>query len=890
MRRVSRQQVQRKQGGMTPQKKKPGSASTPVGTPTAMAGGTMGAATVAAGTGGSGVKKEPPMLATPIMSPGMTNPYMHPYGGLPSPFYGMSMPPMGMGMASPGSGGGGSGGGSGGAGGENEILYQYCATILEQNPNAAASIPPPTPSPVAPPSVATTPVAPVSKKRKKAATSTEEKKESAAATATTTAAATGAATAAGGPKKRAKRAPAASPARAAPAVTTTASGRKSKRSKRAIESEEEAEEEEDPELDELLEEEDSDEDMLEEDESDEEPEDDTPARSPPPKTKAGGKAGAKAGKAGGSGKPLALNTESGLISLATLASPSVPGGRPLTMDFTPSAANGINFGLSSLGHLIPPTPISSSTGGSAFPLASPASSLMQSFAEGDPISSPHVNPAHLSTLQYDEAGRMGRFVQPQVFQFEDGTEGGGAGGSNGATQRLDFQHTHVSSPSPANSGAGSGGVGAQLSASPSSTHSLKHLGARGTAGGHFLEFLQSPSRSSPRHLQKTPNSAGSAANSPPPSTATATNAAAATGSAGAALASRSSTALGLPPLQTPPKLSSHSTGFSAAILTTPISSSGAHLSSLSAGGTGGGHAESSAPSSMPPTHPTSAGGMFSPMAQLTQTLTSNIGRNKAQTSRLLHAKDESAGSSALMTGMSPRNAFFSPSVSPRNILSSSMLHSPSVGGHSGAMVGASRSGNNSRSTSPFRSSLHVPQSSHPSSSTSPLPSPARHLNIGRSYSPPASPSNYQQLLANSAHTSSSASNALLALSPFTTQRKIDAPSGATLQSVTAAALDAAQKEGSPESKRMDTVPAAAATSMGAPAAPVAAPSAAPSTSASPPLIQPNPANAPRSRRFDWAIPPAKPGAATPANASAGATATPAAAAGKPAETPSSYMA
>jgi hypothetical protein len=287
---------------------------------------------------------------------------------------------------------------------------------------------------------------------------------------------------------------------------------------------------------------------------------------------------------------------------------------------------------------------------------------------------------------------------------------------------------------------------------------------------------------------------------------------------------------------------------------------------------------------MPPTHPTSAGGMFSPMAQLTQTLTSNIGRNKAQTSRLLHAKDESAGASALMTGMSPRNAFFSPSVSPRNILSSSMLHSPSVGGHSSAMGGASRSGNNSRSTSPFRSSLHVPQSSHPSSSTSPLPSPARHLNISRSYSPPASPSNYQ-LLANSAHTSSSASNALLALSPFTTQRKIDAAPGSTLQSVTAAALEAAQKEGSPESKRMDTVPAAAATSMGAPAAPSAASSASASASASPPLIQPNPANAPKSRRFDWAIPPAKAGAATPASAGA----TPAAAA-KPAETPSSYMA
>lgn len=328
--------------------------------------------------------------------------------------------------------------------------------------------------------------------------------------------------------------------------------------------------------------------------------------------------------------------------------------------------------------------------------------------------------------------------------------------------------------------------------------------------------------------------------------------------------------------------------------TTPVhatlSSSGAvGLGSMESAGTG-------SSSAMPPAHPSSSSGLFSPMAQLNQTLNSTLNRSKLQTP-----------SSAALSGISPRNAYgFSPAVSPRNInLASALLHSPSIatsaggaGGNAGAVSSgvATRSGNNSRSTSPFRgfSSNHLSVSGGggaggaagnnggAATSTSPLPSPSRHvsLNIHRSsFSPPASPSarspsnSYAALLNSSnAVTGGGASAPLLPTipSPFPLQRKLEA--------VSSTGSSLALKEESPESKRMHdssalndlATPAAAAAGASSSAAAPTAPAAA--SASPPPLIQPNPANASRQRRFDFAaIPASAPAAAAAKDGDAAAT-------------------
>ena len=620
------------------------------------------------------------------------------------------------------------------------------------------------------------------------------------------------------------------------------------------------------------------------------------------------------------------------------------------MDYTPGA-NGL---------LIPPTP----SGGAGFPMASPAAgangarpltapnlhNLMHSFStEGDPIASPHVNASHLSTLQTDESGRVGRYVVPQVFSFNEDDSGGAAATGSGAAAgvRLNFQDARTPSPRHPSSGAAHAHAGGVPS---SASHPLKHLSrppGGGAGGAHdaspnnfrevscktafaaeqrrcvkstrkshlclfcsvcvapplqFLDYLQSPNRS-PRHLQKTsPNSAGSTGNSPPPSASSHTSSAPNSTSA-AALSSRPSASptgvhTGLPPLQTPPKLSSHSTSYSSMLAsgmqTTPV-----HATLSTSGSVGLGSMESAAGSSsaMPPAHPSSSSGLFSPMAQLNQTLTSTLNRSKLQTP-----------SSAALSGISPRNAYgFSPAVSPRNInLASALLHSPSiataggVGGNAGAASSgaATRSGNNSRSTSPFRgfSSNHLSvsggggaggaggasgNSGGAATSTSPLPSPSRHvsLNIHRSsFSPPASPSarspsNSYAALLNSSNAgvggavggvSGHPATLLPTIpSPFPLQRKLDGVvSGSTMQ----------VKEESPESKRMHdsatlgdlATPAAAGSASTTAPSGLAAPTTA--SGSPPPVIQPNPANASRQRRFDFAAIPASSSApgATPA--------------------------
>jgi hypothetical protein len=214
-------------------------------------------------------------------------------------------------------------------------------------------------------------------------------------------------------EKRAAAAAAASSSSSssAPQVVITSSGRKSKRRKLDSSSEEEEPEEDDD--DGALE------NMSEDEDEDEEPEDDTPAHSPAPK----GKGGRQHFLHHHPQKLAALNTESGLTSLAALASPSPVPGRNLIMmgDFTPGAAMGL-----------PPTPVSASA---AFPLASPAvgggaqltvptlHNMVQHGFEGDgSLGTPHVGSgvgggggsAHLSALQTDESGRVGRYVKPQV--------------------------------------------------------------------------------------------------------------------------------------------------------------------------------------------------------------------------------------------------------------------------------------------------------------------------------------------------------------------------------------------------------------------------------------------------------------------------------------------
>ncbi len=50
----------------------------------------------------------------------------------------------------------------------------------------------------------------------------------------------------------------------------------------------------------------------------------------------------------------------------------------------------------------------------------PSSTGPSGSVSGDPISYPGANPSHLSQLQADEQGRIGRYVLPQLFSFSPG--------------------------------------------------------------------------------------------------------------------------------------------------------------------------------------------------------------------------------------------------------------------------------------------------------------------------------------------------------------------------------------------------------------------------------------------------------------------------------------
>lgn len=758
--------------------------------------------------------------------------------------------------------------------GEHEILYQYCAAILDANPVAAANVAPsPEKSPSSPSAEKEKPEGSKSaggakKKRKSSAPSEKaEKKEKAAALS---------ADDEPEPPKRRRTTPA-----------------RARRRSRKLESEEEREMEDEGQEREEEVDEDGDERM------------DPPSPIPPPRRSRSGRV-IRDRDMNTPLKPAALNTESGLSSLAALASPS-----PLP-------------GMESFGHAH--TPLSA-----AFPLQSPATLQAPTlhnilpFEGGDPINSPHVGSGgpgsggrsgvsaqHLTPLQADESGRVGRYVVPTVFQFEDtpapGREGAeGAGGFTAAASpaiRLSFQDAHTPSPGGAAIVPGSGlklsaraGGGAIMSTAASDSPSHMASATGGVAGGtkdfrEFLDYLQSPARS-PRGTKTTPSSATSD-HSPPPST-TSQGSRGAGGELGLRRTSPGGAAL---PLQTPPK-----------------SSTTAYGTLLSAGGVSG------AGDAMPPVHPGStpaggsftpmaaggaamgAGGAYTPMASLAHTLSANMSHRKL-TPRL---HDEGAAGGTL-AGMSPRNAgafSFSPAVSPRNTLGlgSTLLHSPSVGGGAAVGLGNVNAGNvaapgsgggvlaasgtgqrshpNSRSTSPFRTGAIFSSSAAGvgAAGSSPLPSPQRHvaLALHRNFSPPSSPSArspgnaFQALLGRS-----SGGGAADATPHPLSQPSTTATAGAGL---TPADLGAAKSE---ELKTAENARGGAA------AGETANPSAG---AAAANTIPKNPANAPRQRRFDFSQ-------ATAANAASSTAAAADAAAGPKSEsaapamslpTPTSYF-
>jgi len=281
--------------------------------------------------------------------------------------------------------------------------------------------------------------------------------------------------------------------------------------------------------------------------------------------------------------------------------------------------------------------------------------------------------------------------------------------------------------------------------------------------------------------------------------------------------------------------------------------------------------------------------LFSPIAQLTHTIT-NMGHRSAKLQSLttprmggLHGKDDGAAGpgGALLSGLSPRNSFgFSPAVSPRNILSSALLHSPASGGGPAGLqmggAGTSRSASNSRATSPFRyggpsagagagmaagagasgpvgsngsSGLMAPASAA-GSSTSPLPSPQRHLSLSRSsFSPPPSPS---------ARSPAHAYSALLQQ-----QRKPSVSSGLGVLPTPAGAggAGADAKEGGGSDSRASgggggAVGELLSSSASASPPPTSLAALGAGTAAAVgSSIPPNPANLSKQRRFNFAMPP-----------------------------------